>query len=102
MRSEGYSTCVCVSLYFNSRPTGYEPAYERYQWLKCTKGSKHNVANFAEMSAFELERETGTARDDITWPNPSISGVRMHMRSAAGLEHAYIIVSVSFLTNGSK
>ena len=56
--------CVCVSVYFNSRPTGYEPAYKRYQGLKCTKGSKNKVADFAEMSAFVLERETGTSGDE--------------------------------------
>ena len=89
--------CVCLSVYINSRPTGYEPAYEQYHWLKRTKGSENNVADFAETSTFELERETGTARDDIAWPNPPISGVRMHVRSVAGLEHAYIIAPVSFL-----
>ena len=86
-------SCVCLSVYFNSRPTGYEPAYERYQQLKRTKGSKNNVADFAEMSAFKLQRETGAARDDIAWPNPSISVVTC----ALGI----IIASVSFL-RGSK
>ena len=66
MRSEGYGTwSVCLSVYFNSWPTGYEPAYKQYQRLKRTKGLKNNVADFAETSTFELERETGTSGDDI-------------------------------------
>ena len=49
MRSEGYSSrsvCpfVCLFVYDDSRTTGYEAAYERYQHLQCYKGKKNNVA----------------------------------------------------------
>ena len=57
MRSEGYSSrsvclsvclfvclSVCLSVYYYSRTTGYEAAYERYQQLQCYKGKKNNVA----------------------------------------------------------
>ena len=96
MRSKGYGTwsvcvSVCLSVYFNSRLWAGLWAVQR---LKHTKGSKNNVADFAKMSVFELERETGTAGDDIAWPNPSISGVHMHMHS---VEHAYIIRRSHFL-----
>ena len=40
--------CVCVSVclfvYYYSRTTGYEAAYERYQQIQCYKGRKNNVA----------------------------------------------------------
>ena len=44
--------CVCVSVclsvrlfvYYYSRTTGYEAAYERYQHIQCYKGRKNNVA----------------------------------------------------------
>ena len=52
-----------VSVYFNSRTTGYEPAYEGYQRLKRTKSSK----NMWRISARARGRAAGT------WPNPSIS-----------------------------
>ena len=84
----GLCVCVCLSVYLNSRPTGYEPAYKRYQRLKRTKDLKNYVADFAETSAFELKRETVTSGDDISWPNPLISGVHMHMRTVA---HEFII-----------
>ena len=68
MHSEGYSTwfvcvCVCLSVYLNSWPTGYEPAYERYQRLKRTNGLKNNVADFAETSVFKLEQENWDGRE---------------------------------------
>ena len=47
MRSEGYSSrsvYLCVCVYYYSRTTGYEAAYERYQQLQCYKGKKSNVA----------------------------------------------------------
>ena len=34
---------VSVFVYDNSRTTGYEAAYERYQQLQCYKGKKINV-----------------------------------------------------------
>ena len=37
----GVCVCVCRLSVFNSRPTGYEPAYKRYQRLMLTKGSKN-------------------------------------------------------------
>ena len=46
MRSEGYGSCpvcVCLSVTHYSRNTGYEAAYERYQF-QCYKGMKNNVA----------------------------------------------------------
>ena len=52
MRSEGYSTwlCVCLSVclfvYDYSRTTGYEVTYERYQSLQCYKEMKINVGIF--------------------------------------------------------
>ena len=40
--------CVCLSVclfvYYYSRTTGYEAAYERYQQIQCYKGRKINVA----------------------------------------------------------
>ena len=62
MRSEGYSSrsvclfvclSVCLSVSNYSRTTGYEAADERYQQIQCYKGRKNNVADFAEMTAFE-------------------------------------------------
>ena len=57
MRSEGYSTLsvclyVCLFVYYYSRTTGYEAAYERYQQLQRYKGMKL-TGDFAETSAFE-------------------------------------------------
>ena len=36
--------CVCLFVYYYSRTTGYEAAYERYQQIQCYKGRKNNVA----------------------------------------------------------
>ena len=36
--------CACLSVYYYSRTTGYEAAYERYQQIQCYKGRKNNVA----------------------------------------------------------
>ena len=44
---------VCLSVDDYSRTTGYEAAYERYQQLQCYKGTKNNVGDFAETTAFE-------------------------------------------------
>ena len=35
---------VCLFVYYYSRTTGYEAAYERYQQIQCYKGRKNNVA----------------------------------------------------------
>ena len=35
---------VCLSVYFYSRTTGYEAAYERHQQIQCYKSRKNNVA----------------------------------------------------------
>ena len=67
MRSEGYGTwfvCVCVCL--STLTLSLQAMSGTNVQLKRTKGSKNNVPDFAETSAFELERETGTARDDPT------------------------------------
>ena len=59
MRSEGYGTwfvCVCVCL--STLTLSLQAMSGTNVQLKRTKGSKNNVADFAETSAFELERET--------------------------------------------
>ena len=38
------SLSVCLSVYDYSRTTGYEAAYERYQYLQCYKGMKKYLA----------------------------------------------------------
>ena len=35
---------LCLSVHDNSRTTGYEAAYERYQHLQCHKGTKNKQA----------------------------------------------------------
>ena len=44
--SSSRSVClsVCLFVYYYSRTTGYEAAYERYQQIQCYKGRKNNVA----------------------------------------------------------
>ena len=83
MHSEGYHTwSVCVSVYLNSRTTGYETAHER---LIHYKSSKNTVADFAKTLVFESEK-----RHLHSWSNPSISGVRIHV-------YAHVCMCILFM-----
>ena len=62
--------CVCVCA-VNSRTTGYEAAYERYQQLQCYKGRKNKVA----ISLKRLRsRDIVKTSEKANMPSPSISG----------------------------